>query len=88
MGDDPQENVHALAWELEGQLRQPGDDADELARQILDTMPDVVADERVIKLLVDLAKRKPLVAASLLLHIARAAQTVRDTTTRRSSWAS
>ena len=88
MGDDPQENVHALAWELEGQLRQPGDDADELARQILDTMPDVVADERMIKLLVDLAKRKPLVAASLLLHIALLPKLCGGTTTCGSSWAS
>jgi thiol-disulfide isomerase/thioredoxin len=72
--ESPSELRHMVVYELERKLMQENDEADLIASQLLEVLPQAVEDSAVAEFIETVAKEKPSVAAQLLLHVVQATQ--------------
>jgi thiol-disulfide isomerase/thioredoxin len=71
-GEHPTENLHSLAFEFDGKLVEPSDEADRLASELLEAAHTLVSQRQVVELLNELADERPVTAARLLLQVVHA----------------
>jgi thiol-disulfide isomerase/thioredoxin len=76
-GESPPESLYGLSYELDRRLFENGDDALDLAEELLAVARDVVDDQPFDDHLQAVAKDRPVLAARLLLQTAGAANRVK-----------
>ncbi|HEY3394191.1 MAG TPA: thioredoxin family protein [Lacipirellulaceae bacterium] len=76
LGSPPQGNVHSIAYGLELKLMSEGEEAEQIASQLLEVTRQVVIDDRAADFIETLAKDKPTLAAQLLLQVVRGGQQI------------
>jgi thiol-disulfide isomerase/thioredoxin len=77
VGESPKQHIYPLTYEAEPKLRQSGEEAEKIAAELLAVLPQIVKDPAAVGFIESLGKKKPAVAATLLLHVARAGEMIK-----------
>jgi thiol-disulfide isomerase/thioredoxin len=72
--ESPSNLRHMVVYELDRKLTQEGEEADQIASQLLEVLPQAVKDSAVAELIEAVGKEKPRVSARLLLKVVWATQ--------------